>query len=263
MSIKLFQGLRRQSEGRRWVFRFFPTTVSLVVSCQFMLVASAAEMQTIKAGLPEVAAKLAPIGDLSKATQLNLAIGLPLRNEDALSNLLQQIYDPASPSYHHYLIPEQFMEQFGPAEADYQAVIAFAKQNGLEVTATHPNRMLLDVSGTVANVERTLHVTMKKFQHPAENRTYFAPNTEPTIDLATPILQISGLNNFSMPQPRLVARQLVNEPNAAPNAGSGPGGTYIGKDFRAAYLPDSPLAGSGEAVGLLQFDGYNASDIAY
>ena len=37
----------------------------------------------------------------------------------------------------------------------------------------------------------------------------------------------------------------------------------MGNDFRAAYVPDSSLTGSGQTVGLLQFDGYTASDIAY
>ena len=98
-----------------------------------------------------------------------LAIGLPCEIRVALSNLLQQIYDPASPNYHHYLTPEQFTEQFGPAKADYQAVIAFARANGLRVTATHPNRMLLDVNGTVTDVERALHVTMRVYQHPTRS----------------------------------------------------------------------------------------------
>ena len=37
--------------------------------------------------------------------------------------------------------------------------------------------------------------------------------------------------------------------------------TYLGNDFRNAYAPGSALNGSGQAVGLLQFDGYYASDI--
>ena len=37
----------------------------------------------------------------------------------------------------------------------------------------------------------------------------------------------------------------------------------MGNDFRAAYVPDTALTGAGQAVGLLQFDGYNASDITY
>ena len=54
---------------------------------------------------------------------MKLAIGLPLRNQEALTNLLQQLYDPSSPNYRHYLTPEEFTAQFGPTEQDYQKVI--------------------------------------------------------------------------------------------------------------------------------------------
>jgi len=77
--------------------------------------------------------------------RLQLAIGLPLRNQEALNTLLEEIYDPASPYFRHYLTPEQFTELFGPTEQDYEAIIAFAKANGFTVTATHPNRVVLDV----------------------------------------------------------------------------------------------------------------------
>jgi len=36
----------------------------------------------------------------------------------------------------------------------------------------------------------------------------------------------------------------------------------MGKDFRAAYLPGVTLTGAGQTVGLLEFDGYYASDIS-
>ena len=224
-----------------------------------------AGIQVLRGHVPAVVARLQPTSRLPGTNRLNLAIGLPLREQAELSNLLRQIYDPASPNYRHYLTPEQFTEQFGPTERDYQAVIAFAKANGLTVTDTHPNRMLVDVSGSVADIERALHVTLRVYQHPTENRAFYAPDTEPSLDLAVPILSISGLDNYSLPRPRLQATPLANAnaSNVSPNAGSGPGGTYMGKDFRAAYVPDSSLNGSGQIVGLLQFDGYTASDITY
>ena len=43
--------------------------------------------------------------------------------------------------------------------------------------------------------------------------------------------------------------------------GSGPGGSYLGNDFRAAYASGVTLTGAGQYVGLLQFDGYYVSDI--
>ena len=45
---------------------------------------------------------MTPTGNLPASQTLNLAIGLPLRNREALTNLLEQLYDPASPVYHQY-----------------------------------------------------------------------------------------------------------------------------------------------------------------
>jgi subtilase family serine protease len=212
--------------------------------------------------VPAVLAGLEPIGRPAATTRLNLAIGLPLRNQQALAQLVQQLSDPAHPDYRHYLTPEEFAARFGPTEQDYQAVIAFAQANGLAVSSTHPNRALLDVGGSVADIEKALHLTMRTYRHPAEARTFYAPEAEPSLDLAVPVLRISGLDNYSLPRPRLQATPLDQLPDATPNSGSGPSGTYMGNDFRAAYLPGVALTGSGQTVGLLQFDGYNASDIA-
>src|ERR1700677_2756943 len=60
--------------------------------------------------LSEVA-KLAPLGRLASAQQLNLAIGLSLRNQAALTQFLKDLSDPTSPNYRHYLTPAQFTEQ--------------------------------------------------------------------------------------------------------------------------------------------------------
>jgi subtilase family serine protease len=240
--------------------------VTAACTMMFLLGAPAVQgagNQRLHGHVPAVVAGLKPVGNFAGTNYLNLAIGLPLRNQKALTHLLQEIYNPASPSYHHYLTPAQFAEQFGPTEKDYQAVIAFAKANGLTVAGTDPTRMLVDARGSVADIERALHVMLRVYQHPTEKRMFHAPDAEPSLDLAVPILRISGLDDYSLPRPRLQATPLANASKALPNAGSGLGGTYMGKDFRAAYVPDSSLNGSGQIVGLLQFDGYTASDITY
>ena len=87
------------------------------------------------------------LNQLADSTRLDLAIGLPLRNQNELDALLAQLQDPASPNFGHYLSAQQFAAEFGPTEQDYQALIQFAHENGLVVTGTHSNRVLLDVSG--------------------------------------------------------------------------------------------------------------------
>ena len=81
-------------------------------------VAQAADAGLVKlAGhVPAALAKMPATGRLT-ATNLNLAIGLPLRNKEALTNLLRQIGDPQSSIYHKYLTPEQFANLFGPSRA--------------------------------------------------------------------------------------------------------------------------------------------------
>jgi subtilase family serine protease len=220
--------------------------------------------QMLRGHVPEALARfhLQPVGRLAATNVLHLAVGLPLRNKEALTNLLQQLCDPASPNFRHYLTPEQFTEQFGPTKQDYQKVIAFAGRNGLKVTGTSANRMLLEVSAPVPDIEKAFQVTIRTYHHPKENRMFYSPDAEPSVEAGVPVLDVSGLSDYGIPRPQnLKVMQRLNPANAVPNAGSGPSGYYRGNDFRAAYLPGVTLNGTGQTVGLLEFDGYYPSDI--
>lgn len=226
-------------------------------------VARAAELQVIPVKTTAVVKNMTPMRHNSRWDKLNLSISLPLRNREELTNLLQQLYDPASTNFHHFLTPEQFTERFGPTEEDYEAVASFAKAHGLAVTARFSNRALLSVRGTVGDIERTFHVKINQYQHPTESRTFFAPDNEPAIDLAVPVLSVAGLDNFVLPHTCLKPFQPIQSGQTGSNlTGSGPSGAYLGKDFRAAYVPGEPETGVGQTVGLLEFDsGYYQSDI--
>jgi subtilase family serine protease len=208
--------------------------------------------------VPAVVSQLTAASRLPATTNLYLSIGLPLRNREALTNLLRQICDSSSTNYQHYLTPDEFTAQFGPTPEDYQAVINFASSNGLTVAHTHGNRMLVDVVGKVSNVEKAFHVTMMTYHHPTEMRDFYAPNTEPSVDASLPVLAVQGMNNYVLPHPLLQKKSVSS---AQPANGSGPFGGYIGQDFRNAYAPGTALNGANQIVGLLQFDGYNPSDI--
>ena len=205
---------------------------------------------------------------------LKLAIGLPLRNQAELKALVDQLSDPTSPSYRAYLTPAEFTQRFGPSEQDYQALVDFANAHGLKITGQAANRVLLNVEATVADIESAFHVTMRTYQHPTEARQFFAPDQEPTLDLAVPVVRIAGLENSVLPHPMNLKRSQVLGTNAVPMGagpqfgggipmtGSGPSGNYMGVDFRAAYVPGSTLTGTGQAVALYEMDGYFPSDIA-
>ena len=227
--------------------------------------AAAQERRLLTGHVPALATKAVVIGRLPSTNSLNLAIGLPLRDPEGLDRFLQDICNPASPNYRQYLTPDQFNARFGPTEADYQAVIAFAEAHHLAVTGTHVDRMLLDVAGTVADIEDAFQITLRTYQHPTEARTFYAPDTEPSVEATVPILDISGLSDFRLPHPKLRRPVPLSEAAKLKPKATGsftPGGQFIGNDFRAAYLPGVTLTGTGQAVGLLEFDGYYANDIA-
>ena len=203
----------------------------------------------------------APVGVLPATQRMKLAIMLPLRNQPELTDLLGRLYDPSSPDFHNFLSVDQFTAQFGPTAADHQAVLEFAQANGLTVTGTHANRLVVDVEGSVAQVEKAFHVSMRVFQHPTENRTFFSPDREPSMALSVAVSHIAGLNDFSRPKPML-KRQSATANAIHPNAGgSGPGGAFRPSDMRAAYAGNTTLTGAGQSVAMVEFDGYNMADV--
>jgi len=243
--------------------------IAIVITFSISVRAQNSGAQVLKDSMPAAIPHLSANGRLPASTRLNLSIGLPLRNESALDNLLRQLYDPASPNYRHYLAPGQFAEQFAPTAADYQTVANFFGTNGFTVTE-HPDRMVLDVSGSVADVERVFHLAMRTYRHPTENRTFFGPDRVPSLNLSVPILHISGLDNYAFKRPKIVKEEAMKRSAnitgraKIPNqTGSGPNEDYMGNDFRAAYIPGVSLAGSGQTVGLLEFDTYYPGDVSY
>lgn len=269
-------GLRKQLKmkllyGRMcWKCRvvFFMSLLAFGISVHAQSSKVQVRERKLSGHVPSAVAHIKSINHLSSSNQLHLAIGLPLRNQAALTNLLHDIYDPSSLRYHQYLTPDEFTQNFGPTEQDYQAVIQFAKSHGLTMTGTHSNRVVLDVSGPVSNIEQAFHVTMRVYQHPTEARTFYSPDTEPMVPSNVPILDIGGLNNYIMPKARIHKRTPANHNTNSPAAnfpskgGSAPENLgYMGNDFRAAYIPGVTNTGAGQAVALVEFDGFYTNDI--
>ena len=236
--------------------------IATVLFCEIFSVFGAG-WKILPGHVPRVVSSLTAKGLLPATNQLNLAIGLPLRDASGLGNFLAQLYDPASPNFRQFLTPEEFTARFGPTEQDYEAVKNFARTNGLAVTTTYSNRLVLDVAGPVAAVEKAFHISLRTYRHPAEARDFYAPDTEPVVDAALPVVDVQGVSDFSRPHPRLhrlnaAAAKAVVKSGSAPDGS----GSYFGNDFRNAYAPGTALTGAGQTVGLFEADGFYSKDIA-
>jgi len=199
------------------------------------------------------------VGRLPATQSMRFDIVLPLRHPVELQNFLQELYDPSSPSYRHFVTPQEFTERFGPSQEDYDALVRFAEANGFTVVGGSRDAMDVQLKGTVGAIEAAFHVTMGVYQHPTEGRTFYAPDREPTVDLAFPLWHISGLDNYSIPRPALHHRDLQVKPNAT--TGSCPEQSFCGSDMRAAYYGGTALTGAGQTLGLLEYAGYDIADV--
>jgi subtilase family serine protease len=208
------------------------------------------------------------VGYLPSNQTLHIQVVLQHRNEAGLQQFLKEQQDRTSPNYRRTLTVDQFTELYGPTREDYEAVKAFARQNGLEVISGSRNRMLLQVRGSVANIEKALHVSMAVYQHDTEARTFFAPDREPTPDLNVQLWHIGGLDNYATPKASFHKIDPSSVPQGAggnATTGSGPSASFLGSDMRAAYYVDgnsgATLTGVGQSLGLFEFIGTDLTDL--
>jgi hypothetical protein len=202
---------------------------------------------------------LRSIGRVPRNQSMDLTLTLKPRNPEQLKSVLQNLYDPASPNYRHFLTAEQFTQQFGPTEDDAAQVRAFALSHGLTVTNTSASRLVIHVSGSVEAVERTFGVKMQVYHHPTETRNFYAPDVEPSLDTNIPVQGITGLSTQYLLH--LASHQQFVASNVQTNEGSGQGGSFLASDLRNAYVPGVSLDGSGQTIGIFAMGGYNLSDI--
>ena len=199
----------------------------------------------------------AALGPLDPRQHLSLFITLPLRNPTQLGELLHDLYESGSPSYHRFLSATEFTRRFGPTGQDYGAVIAWASANGLNVTDVTANRLMVSVDASVGAINRAFRVRMTRFRHSTQARVFYAPDREPTVTgLNAALLQIAGMSDYSLPHEstsEVAATQLAL-------TGSGPSGYFLPGDLRAAYYGEGPLTGAGQTIGLVELKGYRASD---
>jgi subtilase family serine protease len=210
-----------------------------------------------------------PVGRLPGSQIMSLDIVLAVRDPAGLDAFVADVTNPLSFYYRNYLTPVQFTERFGPTQADYDAVVTFAKRSGFAVTGGSRDGMIVQVRGSVTAVESAFHLQLLTYQHPVESRIFYAPDREPTTILPFALWHVSGLDNYSLPHPMLLnkydyaAAHGIAPEAVVPHAttGSGPSASFLGSDMRAAYYGGTALTGAGQNLGLLEYYGTDLADL--
>ena len=223
------------------------------------------------------------LGRLDAQTTLHAALVLPLRSQSQLSELLRRQYTPGDPLFHHFLTPPDFTARFGPTAADYAAVAAYARAQGLTITGTSPGRTLLNVSGPSGRIEAAFGVQMGRYRLP-DDRMVYANSAAPVLprSIAVRLAGIAGLNNIAQMHPQLRHMKPMQAHAPVPITGGGGGvgtgalGGLAPNDIKYAYdltgitplygntaaVPAGALTGAGQNIGLFELDGFSSEDIA-
>jgi hypothetical protein len=127
--------------------------------------------------------------------------------EASLTALLQAQQDPASSSYHKWLTPAQFGQQFGISSADIAKVSAWLQQEGFTVTSVSQSSNSISFSGSIATAERAFQTQIHNYS--VDGETHFANATQVSLPAALSgmVSDVRGLNDFRLkPRVRLAKR---------------------------------------------------------
>jgi hypothetical protein len=159
------------------------------------------------------------VGPFNPQQMLRLVFALQPPHLDEEEQFLNQLRDPDSPLYHKYLSEAEWDARFAPSPEDEQAVVTWAQSQGLTITQRYPNRLIVDVEGPVAAIEKALTININSYQIGSDS-SYFANDRAPSIpaSLGNIIQCVLGLNNIE------VAHSFsgVKEPDSFPVYTPGP-----------------------------------------
>jgi hypothetical protein len=211
--------------------------------------------------------------DTLAAERMLLVLKRSTDQETALRQFLDAQQTKASPNYHLWLTPEQFGRQFGPADADIQAVTNWLASEGFQVNRVAAGRTVIEFSGTAGMVRQALHTEIHKYMVNGEEHWANASDPQIPAALRPVVAGFASLNNF----PRKPMHRQLGSYSKSVSTGqvkpmftvpTGTGTTYYAlgpADFATIYnVPNwsSFTGGSGQTIAVVGETNINPDDVA-
>lgn len=214
-----------------------------------------------------------PVADSTPMNRMMLVLQRSPQQEAALETLLGEQQTKDSPNYHNWLTPQQFGAQFGPADADIQAVTDWLTHQGFQAIKVAAGRTVIEFSGTAGQVRNAFHTEIHHYLVNGEMRQ--ANSVDPQIPAAlTPVVAgIVSLHNFPMKSMRRSVgafagkKENAGMPLFTTSPSCGPSGNQpcyvVGPaDFAKIYNlpPTATLDGTGVTIGIVADSNINPTD---
>ncbi len=178
---------------------------------------------------------------------------LTLRLSDAqkvgLDGLLTELHNPASPNFHHWLTPEEFGSQFGPAHDDIDAITGWLVSCGFVVDEIAKGGLWINFSGSVATVESAFHTQIHDYY--VNGRFYHANDRDPSIPqgLSDLVAGVVSLHNFPLKMMHTGARPVQPDYTTGGVNYLSPGDFAIIYDVNALY--SAGINGNGQKIAIV------------
>ncbi len=187
--------------------------------------------------------------------------------ESSLQDLLEQQQVTSSPNFHKWLTPDQFGQQFGPADADLQAVTSWLASFGFQSIKVSRGRSVIEFSGTASQVQTALHTPIHRYVVNGESHWANASDPQIPAALAPVISGIASLHNFpkrpaSVRSGRTAA--FTRAPGGKPQINFQDGSHGLAPaDFNTIYnVTPSGMTGSGVTIGVIARSNILPQDVA-
>ncbi len=195
--------------------------------------------------------------------------------EAALQKLLDDQQDKSSPNYHAWLTPTQFGQQFGPADADIQAVTNWLQSHGFQIAKVSAGRTLIEFSGTAGQVRSAFHTEIHNYMLQGQLHTANVSDPQIPAALAPVVAGPISLNNFPVKshfhrvgtfQKSLKTgetKPLFSFPDCAPAFCYGLGPADFATIYNTApLLSGTPkIDGTGQTIAIVGESNINAQDV--
>jgi subtilase family serine protease len=199
--------------------------------------------------------------------------------EAALEKLMAEQQDRSSPNYHKWLTPNQFGQEFGPADQDIQTITSWLRSHGFQINNVSNGRTIIQFTGTAGQVQEALHTPIHKFVVGGEE--HWANANDPSIPTAlTPVVVgVATLHNF-YPKPTVKVKPGAKSTLAGkvkPQVTIGDNGAPCGltavvncfglgpADFATIYnvqaLWNAGIDGTGETIAVVSDSNINPLDV--
>jgi subtilase family serine protease len=187
--------------------------------------------------------------------QVGFDVCLRLSNRKRLDALLEELQNPQSPIYRHFLSPKEFEAQFGADPASVEAVMN--ELNAFGLTTQKMSLQQIHVTGTVDAVQRALQTRLQVGRYSTGRKTMVAVGgiSRPPVMAANQAMVV-GMKG-------VIRHHQHSIRTTAPDNSFSSVGPYFTSDLKQAYqYPSSQaLTGKGANIGILVPNGFNPPDM--